>query len=130
VIFGLNLSHFNLTLGLGGFVRGVSDIRLSIYLPRTPRASLNEEMNDLFGSLDQTSIAGPSSGFASDNFLELLSTKAHLLEQKFERCFGPFEIGEFADTNSKQATFQLSVSQLLLAAAKSQLSGKKKEVYN
>src|SRR4051812_44643379 len=98
-MFGLNLSHLNLNLGLAGFVRGVSDIRMSIYLPKTPRATLNEEMNDLFGSLDQA--AGPSSGFASDNFLELLSAKAHLLEQKFERCFGPFDIAEFADSNSK-----------------------------
>lgn len=128
MIFGLNLSHLNLTLGLGGFVRGVSDIRVSVYLPRTPRTTLNEEMVDLFGSMDQAMIAGPSNGFASDNFLELLSAKAHLLEQKFERCFGPYDIAEFADTNGKQATIQLSVAQLLLAAAKSQLNGKKKEV--
>lgn len=127
LIFGLNLSHVNLTLGLAGFVRGVSDICVSIYLPKTPRATLNEEMTDLFGNLDQSTMAGPSNGFASDNYLELLSSKAHLLEQKFERCFGPLDISEFADINGKQATIQLSVCQLLLSAARAQLNGKKKE---
>jgi hypothetical protein len=127
-MFGLNLSHVNLTFGLAGFVRGLSDIQISLYIPRKSHGSLSEEAAELFADPEQPILAGPGGGFAVENYLGMLSSKPHLLEQKFDRCMGPMSIAEFADVNGKQAKIQLSVVQLLLSAARSKLDASNKEV--
>jgi hypothetical protein len=120
LMFGLNLSHLNLTLGLAGFVRGVSDIQVTIYIPKDTNSSLKDELAELFVNSEQPILAG-SSGLAVESYLAMLSSKPYVLDQKFIKCMGPFEVYEFADANAKQATIQLSVVQLLLAAARSHL---------
>lgn len=115
--FGLGLSHLNLTLGLAGFVRGVSDIRVSIYTPRSSHKTPGEEALELFIA----EMAGSSIGVGpTENLLGTFSSNPHLLERKYERFIGPLDISEFADANGRQATIQLSTAQLLLAAAGAQ----------
>lgn len=69
-------------------------------------------------------MIGTSNVLSMEDYLDVLGSKPHLLEQKFDRCFEPLDISEFADTNGKQATIQLSIVHLLLAAAKSQIKSK------